>query len=939
MPVMPGFLRRFFAPRWQHRDPAVRRQAIARLDPADVEDRQRLEKLAADPDAEVRRAALACFDDPARLVGLLGRNASRELHERLLDLLIGRAGDTPLAFRLTLVERLNDPDLLEQITLRGDNQGLRLAALARLDDEDRLLKQACENGIAAVRQAAAERVTSDTALTQLTRRARRDKQVARIARMRLNRQREDAAEARQRAARREQILGALEQHAEHAWEPLYAGRYRHLQREWDGLPDVPTRSQEQRFHEAALRCRKTIADHEAQHHAIVAADQRRDDADETRRSLIEALEDTLAGLRQGEFIGEQDIASLQAQKRLLANRWQTLSDQHAPDTTLSDRYNAALNEYERILAAWQRAETHAATLKQALEARDFPTLRDTVTALEWPADLPPSALLAQAQRHVRDQRGEASDEVSVERFAKDLSTLDELLDRGAFKRASRLHQSLRQRLEQLPVDVRRQHLPALKRLGAQLAELRDWRGFVAGPKREQLCHAIEALADDRELSDGELDRQHRQLVKDWKNLGDAAADRELSARFRAASDRIHERLAAWREKRDADRQQNLAARQGLCEQLEALIARPDPQADPDVLRQIRDRAREQWRRFSPVPRDQAEAVGQRFGNIRHALQMLIDQRAQEIAASKRELVEQAQALHNDDGSASQRAERAKALQRRWRELGRAPKGEEQALWRAFRSACDNIFAARENERDDRTQRARERLDAMQALIERLDAWQPESNHDAAILEAAIAEAEELEPLPQGRRSEGMRRRWSGIVRARRERLSRLAVSEEIHGWQALRPLLDAHLQADAKALAGEPAEDVEGHDSLDADIQRAYRQRNALRRDPPEANQVADRLARLRVHLALLAGSQVSRDDEPLRLAIQVERLNEGLGREQSKDEELHGVLAAIFATGPVPPELWQREVGELDLQLSRLAELPSPERSSQDDTQKSGPR
>lgn len=925
MPVMPGFLRHLFAPRWQHSDPAVRRQAIDRLDPADVEDRQRLETLTTDSDGEVRRAALARFDDPARLVGLLERGASRELHERLLALLIGRAGDTPLAFRLTLVERLNDPELLEAIALQGDNQDLRLAALARLDDEARLLTQACENGIAAVRQAAAERVTSESALTQLSRRARRDKQVARIARLRLNRQREDAAEARQRAARREQLLSALEQHAEHAWEPLYAGRYRHLQREWEALPDVPSRSQEQRFHEAALRCRKIIADHEARHHAIAAADQRREDADETRRSLIEALEDTLAGLRQGERIGEQDIASLQAQKRLLANRWQTLSDQHAPDATLSERYNAALLEHERILAAWQRAETQAAALKQALEARDDAPLRDAVAALDWPADLPPPALLARAQRRLNDQRDEAAGEASAsaERFARELGTLDELLDRGAFKRASRLHQSLRQRLEQLPEDARREHLPMLKRLGAQLAELRDWRGFVAGPKREQLCHALEALADDRDLSDGELDRRHRQLVKDWKNLGDAAADRELSARFRAASDRIHERLSAWREKRDANRQQNLIARQGLCEQLEALIARPDPRADPDMLRQIRDRAREQWRRFSPVPRDQAEAVGQRFGTIRHALQMLIDQRAQEIAASKRELVEQAQTLQNDDGPAAQRAEQAKLLQQRWRELGRAPKGEEQTLWRAFRGACDNIFAARENERDDHAQRSRERLDAMQALIERLDAWQPENNQDASILEAAIAEAEDLEPLPQGRRSEGMRRRWSGIVRARRERLSRLAVSEAIHGWQALRPLLDAHLQADTKALAGEPAEDVESHDALSADIQRAHRQRNALRRDPPEANQVTDRLTRLRVHLALLAGSQVSRDDEPLRLAIQVERLNEGLGREQTRAEELHGVLAEILATGPVAPELWQREAGELDLQLSRLAELP----------------
>ncbi len=76
-----------------------------------------------------------------------------------------------------------------------------------------------------------------------------------------------------------------------------------------------------------------------------------------------------------------------------------------------------------------------------------------------------------------------------------------------------------------------------------MAELRDWRGFVAGPKREQLCASIETLADDQHMAEAALDRHHRQLVKEWKALGDAAANREQSARFRHASDRIHERLA------------------------------------------------------------------------------------------------------------------------------------------------------------------------------------------------------------------------------------------------------------------------------------------------------------------------------------------------------------------------------------------------------------
>ncbi|SDM07671.1 protein of unknown function [Modicisalibacter muralis] len=922
---MSAFFRRFFAPRWQHRDPAVRRQAVSRLDIGQAQDRERLERLVGDEDPDVRQAALARLDDPARLLALQMTHASPEWRARLVTLLSGREGATPLATRQALLERVDHAASLAEIALHGDNQTLRLAALARIDDEDTLIHQACENGIAAVRHAAAERITSEEGLTRLARQARRDKQVARLARERLNRQREDAAQAQAQRAERERILDALEQHARHAWEPLYAGRYRHLQREWDRLTDLPSADQERRYQDASLRCRKIISDHDAQHQSVFAADRRRSDADETRQALIEALEETLAGLRQSTHLTDQDLASLHAQKRLLASRWQALSDQHAPEAELSQRYAEALAEHDRIGRAWERLQHQADTLNDALSQADDTRLRHALETLDWPDDLPPSPLLERARERLDVPARDDDDTRKAERVAADVEELERLLERGAFKHASRLHQSLRQRLDALPPEPRRRYQPKLKQLAAQLAELRDWRGFVAGPKRDQLSQAIDQLADDLTLSDAELDSRHHRLVKEWRELGDAAANQQLSVRFRAASDRIHERLGPWRQARDQQRQKNLVAREALCTQLEALLDNPDPRADPDSLRQIRDRAREQWRHFSPVPRDQAESVGHRFGRIRHALQTLIDQRALQIASAKRQIIEEARALQTAATPAAQRAEQAKALQRRWRELGRAPKGEEQTLWREFRGLCDGIFAARESERDDRTQRARERLDAMQALIERIDAWQPASSADASILEQAISEAEGLEPLPSARRSDGMRRRWLGIVRARREWLSRLALHEQIQHWQTLRPLLDAHLQADARALDGQPAETIEAGVALDDDLLEAHRQRNAARQDPSEAIDVEKALTRLRVHLALLAGEKVSREDEPLRLAIQVERLNEGLNRaEMSKADELHGVLCAILATGPVPPPLWSREVGELDLSLTQMARLPA---------------
>ncbi|WP_445156671.1 DUF349 domain-containing protein [Halomonas sp. E14] len=930
---MPGFLQRFLAPRWQHRDAQVRLQAVSRLDPTHPDQRRALAALCLDDTPSVRQAALMRFDDPAPLLPLLTQQPDNpELQHRLAALLTGKAGALALAQRIDWVARLPHRDLLMTIALEGDNQQLRLAALAGLHEESDLIHQACENGIAAVRHAAAARVASEAGLQALAGRARRDRQVMRQARERLNRLRADAASLIAARERREALLGKLEAHANAPWEPLYGGRYRHLVREWETLSDLPEAEQERRFHDAEQRCRKTLSDHEAREQAQAEDARRHARATEARAALLDALEESLGSLPNGDQLTGQDIASLRAQKLLLANRWQALSDLHVADETLRQRYDTVLADYDRILAAWERFSAQIDELEQALEARDHERLAAGIEACRWPDNLPPAPLLARCRRALGEASAPATSEPAdlaslLERLVIDIARLEQLLERGAFKSASRLYQSLRHRAERLPEAQLVPHQATLKRLGARLAELRDWRGFVAGPKREQLALAMEELAANAELTEAELDRWHRQLVRDWKALGDAAATRELSERFRSGSDQVHERLASWRERQVTERQHNLEARTALCEQLEALLDSPAADADPDALRRIRDHAREEWRRHSPVPREQAQAIGRRFGRIRYALQALIDQRAKAVADAKQALIDQARALLESALAPEQQAERAKALQQQWREHGRAPRGEEQALWREFRNVCDQIFAVREAQRDDRNQRARKRLDDMQALIDQLDAWQPVRHADAQVLERAVDQAASLEPLPSGRRTEGMRRRWSGIVRSRRERLARLAVVEEVQRWQACRPLLNAHLEADARLYATGEGENVvpEPQWTLPADIHRAHEQRNAARRHPPSADEVEEQLARLRVHLAVLAMGPVSQQDEPLRLAIQVERLNEGLGQEMSRAEEVRSVLCKLLAIGPVSAEQWQREVGELDTLMARLAHLPPP--------------
>ena len=98
----------------------------------------------------------------------------------------------------------------------------------------------------------------------------------------------------------------------------------------------------------------------------------------------------------------------------------------------------------------------------------------------------------------------------------------------------------------------------------------------------------------------------------------------------------------------------------------------------------------------------------------------------------------------------------------------------------------------------------------------------------------------------------------------------------------------------------------EAHELTEA-FSEAHQQRNHARLSTPlplsseQQSALEEQLARLRVHLSLLALGSVKQRDEPLRLAIQVERLNSGIHTERSKADELDEVLVALLALGPCP--------------------------------------
>ena len=208
----------FRKPRWQSKDAAARRLAVAH--DHDPELLAQLGRLAReDADAGVRIAAARRLADPGIAQGLAHDDADAGVRTQAralwLDLLSGMHAASPNATeRMRLLKAQDDAELAERIAVDAKESELRRAALDKLRRPALLFDRALADPDAAIRLALVERFDDEATLERLAERARKqDKQVARRARERIDElrlSRGDAAALEQRGRqlceRAEQLL-------------------------------------------------------------------------------------------------------------------------------------------------------------------------------------------------------------------------------------------------------------------------------------------------------------------------------------------------------------------------------------------------------------------------------------------------------------------------------------------------------------------------------------------------------------------------------------------------------------------------------------------------------------------------------------------------------------------------------------------------------------
>ena len=901
-------LSRFLKPKLQPTTSEARQSALQELESTDPA----LAEIARqDADPMRRRAALERLADLDLLQTIAHEDADPAMQtaaqDRYQALLAGKIAESPmLTERLKRLQHNPDPALAGFLAHHAAEPELRRAALTLIDAETMLADIAAHDSHPEVRLAALERVHNPNLLDQIARQSRsRDKRVYRRSRERLD----ELVAIQARAAHLEQMCAEMERLHWDGETGASAARLLKLEQEWrDQDASAPPELRE-RYAQARARLQ---ADRQA------GANRRSE-----RLELIASLETLLERLRHETEPSPGLNASIQYATREAPAAWTYIGPvQDADSRRLETRFQQLvqdIHEQERVLhrnlgraahlrEVLQQAETLLAQPSEVHDA-DLKALRQQWDGLERPESQTLAGELQnrfdglldklrarlQKQLQHRDQEWRELQELARQ--------LEEAAENGELQQATQLQEQTRQRLRR-NIGLSRAQMTAieerLQSCAGRINELRDWRRWAANQAREQICASVEGLIGLEEADPTDIAQRIQQARQTWKDLDhkEGAAPKGLWKRFNNACERAYAPCQAYFEERVRERQQNLEKKAALCEQLEQFeIATDWLQVDWREADRLHRRSQEQWYKLGPINRSDRRNLDRRFHQAMQRLDGRLQAEREREIQRREQLIQQVQALA--DGSDLRTAiEIAKRAQAEWHPTVQAPPRQEQALWKAFRAACDAVFARRQNEQQAADGERQANLEQKQALCADLETLAGGDQGQLAQAQMRVhaiqREWDDIGPVPKTEQRAISQRFETAIEQfAQHERtLRRIGAQETFHNLRER-----AGLCADLEALLAKPADDARIAaiqqtwanlptlpGPLLEPIQRRFATVCQALHDPEQARTLRETLEQNLprkqtwcVCMEIVAGMESPPDQAQLRMTYQVARLSASL--------------------------------------------------------------
>jgi len=497
--------------------------------------------------------------------------------------------------------------------------------------------------------------------------------------------REAIAERRQeRAAEEERLQAMLKEQADRVaiceeLERLSGGddvdRVAELKVRWDNLPPMPSdyaASLTRRFQDAS----RAFEDRERRRLLAQAASARLETLATELEQLVaseQALEEVIArwrGLgRDADVLREHAPANAAAAERL-ERAIATLEEKERQQQEI--RSTQEQDNLRRLHQVCRQVELLAASEQITLKAGDR-ALRDIRSALDDRAPVPSKKDRQEIQGRLEAARATLGPRVQELRNADEwqrwanlqvqetlCKEMEALKDEDNLETAGRKMRELQSRWKQVALAPRAQGEAMWRRFKTAQDEVFNRTAAHFAAQNEEraanlarklaLCERGEALAGSTDWVKTATEIQA--LQAEWKTIGPVSRGHEKAVweRFRAACDRFFTRRQEDLKHRKEEWAGNLAKKEALCAQAEALADSTDWDAAASQVKQLQA----QWKTIGPVRKSKSDAIWQRF---RTACDRFFDRykhrdqvELQAKAAPRDEVIRALEALLPSDGA-------------------------------------------------------------------------------------------------------------------------------------------------------------------------------------------------------------------------------------------------------------------------------------------------
>jgi hypothetical protein len=257
----------------------------------------------------------------------------------------------------------------------------------------------------------------------------------------------------------------------------------------------------------------------------------------------------------------------------------------------------------------------------------------------------------------------------------------------------------------------------------------------------ELCKKVDELKAEDSLKKSFILLNKYQ--DEFRNTGPVPREfnQEIWDRFKSACDEVYEGKKGLFEAIEAEKKVHLEAKQLLVEKAAMISATPCKKTKEWQQKTTELEAlMQEWKKIGPVPKAQNQSIWKEFRgefntfykNKSDYFQQLHKERKANLII-KEDLCKRAEELKESEDLNTATKEVLK-LQDEWKNTGPVPDKVSNAIWKRFRSACDDFFNKKKANYKERSDEEKTNLKAKEALITRLKTMLDSENTKDSVIE-------------------------------------------------------------------------------------------------------------------------------------------------------------------------------------------------------------